>query len=161
MAEDFIIKTDVVGLDKLLAKLEASVRSDVIKLSLYQGAETIAGWVKKNKLSGPRPSVLGVVSNRLRSSISASKTEQLDNEYRSKIGTNVKYARIHEYGGLIRAINAKFLRFKTSDGKWHAKKEVSIPARPFLRPAIEDEGNQREVLNILTENINTAIERAK
>jgi phage gpG-like protein len=47
------------------------------------------------------------------------------------------YARIHEEGGTIRPINpAGFLIFEGSRG-WASVKEVVIPARPYLRPAIE------------------------
>lgn len=46
-------------------------------------------------------------------------------------GTDVKYAAIHQFGGVIRAKNAKALRFKIG-GQWIMRKSVTIPARPFL-----------------------------
>ncbi len=49
---------------------------------------------------------------------------------------SVPYARIHEYGGTIRAIRAPYLVFRTPDGQWHSKKVVRIPARPYLSPAL-------------------------
>ncbi len=51
------------------------------------------------------------------------------------------YARIHELGGVIKATNAPALVFQTDDGNWHHVKAVTIPARPYLRPAA-DEGKQ-------------------
>jgi len=130
------------GLPELIAKLEAATREDVIKQSLYQGATTIAAWSKANRLSGPRPQFLGVKTGRLRSSIAVAPTEHAGNEYITRIGTNVIYGPIHEFGGRI-------------------GKRGTMPARPFLHPALEDEGNRMEVLNILVENINTALESAK
>jgi phage virion morphogenesis protein len=47
------------------------------------------------------------------------------------VGTNVPYAAIHQFGGVIRPKNGKILRFKGSGG-WVSKKEVVMPARPFL-----------------------------
>jgi phage gpG-like protein len=47
-----------------------------------------------------------------------------------RVGTNVKYAAIHQYGGVIRA-RAKALRFRI--GKQHVTvKAVRMPARPFI-----------------------------
>lgn len=54
-------------------------------------------------------------------------------------GSEVEYAGIHEFGGVINAKNAKYLRFKTFDGSWHSVKSVTIPARPYLKPAAEKE----------------------
>jgi len=53
----------------------------------------------------------------------------------AKVGTNVKYARIHEFGGRIRAKKGGWLHFKVG-GQWVKVKEVVIPERPFLRPSV-------------------------
>lgn len=53
----------------------------------------------------------------------------------------VVYARIHEYGGVIKAKNAPYMVFQTSDGAWHSVKSVKIPARPYLRPAFDEHGD--------------------
>lgn len=52
-----------------------------------------------------------------------------------EIGTNLVYAAIQEFGGVIRAKNADYLVFQTPDGEWHSVAEVTIPAHPFIRPA--------------------------
>lgn len=51
------------------------------------------------------------------------------------------YARIQELGGVIHATNAAALHFQTDDGQWHTVKAVTIPARPYLRPAADDNGD--------------------
>lgn len=56
-----------------------------------------------------------------------------------EFGSNVEYAAIHEFGGEIKAKNVKFLRFRTFDGAWHSVKKVTMPARPYLRPAAAKE----------------------
>lgn len=63
---------------------------------------------------------------------------------RARIGTNVVYGAIHEFGGTITAKNASgYLRFPTRDGGWASVKQVKMPARPYLRPAVMD--RQQEI----------------
>jgi hypothetical protein len=47
------------------------------------------------------------------------------------------YARIQELGGVIRSTSG-YLRFQTDDGQWHTVASVTIPARPYLRPAVDE-----------------------
>jgi phage gpG-like protein len=54
------------------------------------------------------------------------------------IGTNVKYAAIHNYGGVIKPKTKDLLRWKDAKG-WHAAKQVTIPKRPFLEGAWNQE----------------------
>lgn len=52
------------------------------------------------------------------------------------IGTNLKYAPLHQFGGTVRAKNAPFLVFKTMKGTPAEAtifaRKVKVPARPFL-----------------------------
>lgn len=57
---------------------------------------------------------------------------------RLRVGTDLIYARIQEYGGTITAKHAPYLRFRTADGSWHAVKSVTIPARSYLRAAADE-----------------------
>lgn len=52
-----------------------------------------------------------------------------------RVGTKLKYAPIHEFGGTITAKNAPALRFKIGD-QWVMVKSVTLPPRPFMRPAL-------------------------
>jgi phage gpG-like protein len=60
------------------------------------------------------------------------------------------YARIQELGGVIKATNAPALVFQTEDGNWHRVKAVTIPPRPYLRPAA-DEGKEDIVAAVSNE----------
>lgn len=51
--------------------------------------------------------------------------------------SRVRYARIHEYGGIIYPVRRGVLTFKTSRG-WVSAKRVRIPRRPFVRPSRDD-----------------------
>jgi len=49
----------------------------------------------------------------------------------------VVYAKIHEFGGVIVPIKAHALRFQIG-GQWVTTKIVHMPARPYLRPAVNE-----------------------
>ncbi len=48
------------------------------------------------------------------------------------VGSNLPYARIHQYGGTIRPRKAKRLIFNGPGGEKIVAKQVTIPARPYL-----------------------------
>lgn len=50
---------------------------------------------------------------------------------------DVAYARIHELGGVIVPVKAQALKFQLPDGSFRLVKSVTIPARPYLRPAAD------------------------
>jgi phage gpG-like protein len=119
-----------------------SIRSESNKAMLRAGL-VVAGQAQRN-VSGPRPQNLGVVTDRLRSSLSA----VIVGAGIVRVGTNVVYARIHEEGGMIFARNGRWMRFRTATGwgaqepnkrgeYWHTVDRVRIPARPYLGPALE------------------------
>ncbi len=177
----------ITGIKELLNKLDQATKESVIKDSLNTGAALLVSWSKDKRLSGPRPEFLDVRSGRLRSSITFTPTVKEGNVYSSRIGTNVEYAAIHEFGGKIQRYARTSLRVqnrRTTDsfvniagygkenvgGKGRFKKGttaghgftygnyvINIPARPFLTPALADEGNKKDILNTLTMNINEAL----
>lgn len=51
---------------------------------------------------------------------------------------DVRYALIHELGGTIKPVQAKALAFEI-DGQFIQVQSVTIPARPYLRPAADAE----------------------
>ena len=51
---------------------------------------------------------------------------------------DVVYARIHELGGVIKARTARALRFFIG-GRFVQVRQVTMPARPYLRPAADVE----------------------
>lgn len=101
----------------------------------------------KKYLSGPRPEKLGVVTGNLRSSIRFSPASILGDKISLTIGTDVKYAAIHEFGGktsphIIEPKRKQWLRFFIGGKAIFAKKVNHpgsvIPKRPFLNPAFQD-----------------------
>lgn len=53
-------------------------------------------------------------------------------------GVNRIYAAIHQFGGVIRAKNAKALRFPLANGAFAVVRAVRLPARPFLGLSADD-----------------------
>jgi phage gpG-like protein len=80
--------------------------------------------------------VLNVISGRLRGSIFGNVIA--DDEAEVRAGSNVVYAAIHEFGGTITPKTGKYLRFKNQDGREVFVRSVEIPARPYVKPSIEE-----------------------
>lgn len=59
----------------------------------------------------------------------------------AEVGTNVLYARIHQFGGVIRAKGSGSLRFALAGGGFATVKSVTMPARPFLGLSDKHQGD--------------------
>ena len=57
---------------------------------------------------------------------------------RSPPGVSVDQYAIHQFGGVVKAKNHPYLTFKIGNA-WIRKKEITIPARPFLKLTPQDE----------------------
>ena len=120
-----------------------------LKRGIDKATYRLNNTIKKKKLSGQ---VLNVRSGLLRASFKTSPARyEAGVGVYGQVGTNVKYARIHEYGGVIKPKPPnQWLRFKTADGSWHTVAEVTMPARPYAVPAMHEETN-RMAKDIITE----------
>ena len=54
-----------------------------------------------------------------------------------RVGSPIAYAAIHEFGGIIKPVNAKFLVFRI-DGETIFAKQVKIPKREWLSKSLAD-----------------------
>ena len=80
-------------------------------------------------------------------------TTEAVSDYEVKIGVDlgtVPYARIHEFGGVIKPKNGPFLVFEIG-GQVVRARSVTMPARPYLRPALAEnrEAVRKEVRDAL------------
>lgn len=131
------VAVEVRGLDKLqryLGRFDKTLRDGLLR-AMKQTAAVVERHVKSAKLSGQ---VLRVRSGRLRSSI-IGRAEQRGTEIIGVVGSNVIYARIHELGGRA--------------GRGH---RTIIPARPYLKPAMEEK--REEILKLIDSAVHTAVE---
>lgn len=140
---------EIVGLDELGRKL-AAIGKSVHGQAAADAVTAGAGVIVKHAQSNVR-SVFTNPSGNLRNSIRVQRVEMTQNGAFSETAPSVVYGRIQELGGTVRPVRAKALRFQIN-GHWVSAKQVTIPARPYLRPAVEDHREEivaemREVLN--------------
>lgn len=98
------------------------------------------------KRSFGEPGRLKSRSGRLRGSI----TSGVDDPLTGWLASDVIYGPIHEFGGTIKPKVGKYLKFQIA-GQWKTVKQVVIPAKPFLRPAIQK--SQDNMVEIITRQI--------
>ncbi len=113
-----------------IAELKRSVSGRAMRQSLLAGGSVVEAEAKRNVRGW------GLIDEgRLRGSIAA----EAISDHEVLIGTNVIYAAIHEFGGTITPKRAKYLRFYWKEiGQWVTTKKVTIPPRPYLRPALDE-----------------------
>lgn len=137
---EFNVTIDDKELQKRLKNWDSGVKQAMIK-SLTQSALLVQNEAKTNS-----PYLRGALRRSITSQINKSK-------YSAKIGTDIIYAAIHEFGGEIRPKRAKFLRFQI-DGKWVMTKKVIIKAFKgvgYLRPALQK--NTSKILEYFKNNL--------
>jgi phage gpG-like protein len=66
-------------------------------------------------------------------------------------GTDLVYAKIHEFGGTITPKKGNFLRFQI-DGQWIMARSVTISKKPYLTPAFEEQKSGK-AFDIITQEI--------
>lgn len=126
------------GMDRVLAKI-GKLKSSVpllvpaVTLALVQ----LEGAARDNA-SGPRPTHIDKVTGNLVNNIKMSGPKVSGTEISGEVQSTVEYARIHEYGGIIRPKNKKMLKWVGSDGQAHFAYAATIPARPYMRPALAE-----------------------
>lgn len=131
-------------------KIESLIKKNLNKASSDFANKAIRS-IKEDYLTGPRPSKLGVKSDRLRSSIRF-RIKDDDKFINISFGTDIIYAAIHEFGGVTHPEVTDKMRawawakfFKTGNelfkGIALTKKDkltIKIKKRPFMQPGVED-----------------------
>lgn len=125
-----MIQSQVVGLPELYSKLRqldavAAERNLVL-------AGTAGGQVIRNAAAANAPKL----TRTLERSIHVEVVDKSRARVTIMVGTNVIYAAIHEFGGIITPKHAKMLAFEL-DGKLIFAHSVRINATPYMRPAFD------------------------
>lgn len=137
-----MIETSVTGARETADKLRGTAgrAHEAIRKSVGRLVLELFVKVKQEKLSGPgKGQVLNVVTGRLRRSITQ-RVESGANEIKGIVGTNVEYAKFHEFGQSIKADLKKQREGvkRSLNASKPALNPGDLPARSFLRSALKE-----------------------
>jgi HK97 gp10 family phage protein len=148
------ISGKVVNLDEFLekmGKLKEGVSMENAARAVQAGAYIVEGYAKVNITDQEL-----VDTGNLRSSIQTELGSVDGNGAEAFVGTGIVYAAIHEFGGIIHSTSGKGLHFQAEDGQWVNCMSVTIPARPYLRPAVDE--HELEIMDAIGEELVRGIE---
>lgn len=135
-----------------LNKMDANVRSKALRNAVEAGARVVEAYAKVN-ITQTFKNQTGNLANSIRV-----ETTQNGDQARALIGPTAVYGRIQELGGTVKPLTARMLFWTDENGKSHAAHEVTLPARPYLKPAVED--HEVEIIGAVAENLRIEIEGA-
>ena len=145
----------VVVLKNNVKAIRGVVTGAALKSAVMAGGQTLENYAKINvekTFSGKSTGGAG-----LGGSIQMVVSKAAETKAEVDVGPTVIYGRIHEFGGIIRPVTAKFLHF-IIDGIEIFTKLVQIPARPYLRPAFDE--HKDEIVDAMMHQVKKAIEQA-
>lgn len=138
------INIKLTGVDDLIAKLnqiDKNFRGEAGKSMVNAGAMIINGETQVNINETFSDKNTGGLKNSVSTVVSTNKPE-------AKVEVRKIYARIQEFGGTIKPVKAKMLHWE-EDGKDIFAKSVTLPPRPYFRPAIEN--NEQEIVKAMSD----------
>jgi HK97 gp10 family phage protein len=139
---------------KALGKLSNDVRGRVLKEAAQAGGSVIETHAKLNVKKN-----FNQLTGNLAASIVVNVVKSEANRVVVEVGpSNVEYARLQEMGGVVKARHVKALHWVDEAGGHHVAKAVTIPARPYLRPAVEE--NESEIMDAVGTVLTIQIEKA-
>ena len=127
----------VIVLEDNFDAVRDAVTGDMLMDAAMAGGFVIEGHAKLNASKGGK-NHLNIRTGALVNSINTSKGKKSKTKAEAHTGTNIIYARIHEIGGIIKPVAAKMLSWVNNAGERIFAGAVHIPARPYLRPAIDE-----------------------
>lgn len=98
-----------------------------------------------------------IESGNLLGSVQEQRSMVLGNKATVWFGPQTVYAAIHEFGGTIHSTSGNGLVFQI-EGQWIRTMSVNIPARPYLRPGIDE--NLDQIVETIKENLWMEVEAA-
>lgn len=138
-----ISKSQIASFNKTVDGFETTVKHGIRKAMLFVEGESKKSFNKAGNLR--------VRSGKLRNSIASGAYGMV-----GWVGTNVVYGPTHEFGATIHAKKGSYLRFQIA-GQWRTVKQVVIPKRPFLEPAMFN--NRDKIIDIIADEIMEALDK--
>lgn len=140
--------------NEVRAALKAATGTELVKAA-FAGGYVIEGAAKVNvekTFSGKSTGGAG-----LGGSIQTVLEKSSETEATVNVGPTVIYGRIHELGGIIKPVFKRFLHFFIEGHEVFAK-VVVMPARPYLRPAVDE--NEEKIGDAVAYQLRDAINRS-
>jgi len=143
-------KGKVIVLEDNFDSVRKAITGAMLMDSAKAGGHVVEGHAKINASKGGKEH-LNIRTGHLVNAINVSEGKQTPTRAWADIGPGaVIYARIHELGGIIKPVAAKMLSWVNEAGERIFANLVHIPARPYLRPAL-DENTDKIVSAVETE----------
>lgn len=133
-----------------LEGMEADVRKRGLGNAVETGGRLVQGYARVN-ITNTFKAQSGNLAGSIRVEVSADADKAT-----ARIGPTAIYGRIQELGGTVRPLVKKELHWVDEDGKHHRAKSVTLPARPYLAPAMED--NEDRILASMADSLRRDIE---
>jgi HK97 gp10 family phage protein len=143
----------VIVLSNRFAAVKKSLTQDGLKKAALAGGMVIQGYAKINANQVFSDKATNALANSIQTQVTAASNERVT----VAIGPTVVYGAIQEFGGIIRPVLKKFLRF-VIDGQEIFSKMVQLPARPYLRPAVDE--HEAEIVQAIEHQLEKAISEA-
>lgn len=163
-----LVVNGVERLNRRMERVQRDLRRSFDK-ALTDAASLVFNDAKTN-LSG---TVLEVVTGDLRNSVAMDVQRDKHEAHIGLLANKTKgkaliYGPVHEFGMTITAKNGPYLRFpvgargqhinpETWKGAWATVTSVTIPKRPWLRPALED--NRAKIADLFADEITALLLR--
>ena len=144
-----MIGIEVVGLKAVLQSID-KLNKDKIKKFKHVGVVGVRDILKHFRESQGQAgkwqkSLRGGKPLQKTGALQQSITEHIHSDDRVEVGTNIKYGRIHNFGGVIKPKTKKYLSFPIGQS-WVKVKKVDMPQREFLWLSREADSNMTKVL---------------
>lgn len=136
-----------------LKKLSKSVRGEVLAKAAMAGGQVIEAYAKIN-VNSTFKNGNGNLANGIQTTLDSSSGDRAE----VSVGTTAIYGRIQELGGTVKPLVAKKLWWVGEDGALRSAYSVTLPARPYMAPAAND--NEDAIWQAVGENLRIEIEGA-
>jgi HK97 gp10 family phage protein len=152
MSGDIKVSMDMSGFSKGINKLRGATKDNALLDAIEAGARVVQANAMINANNVFSDESTGELANSI-----IVETSGKGIEVEAKIGPTKIYGRIHELGGIIKPVTAKALHF-VIDGVHIVTQLVHMPARPYLRPAVD--GHEKEITDAIGVTLKSKIKGA-